>query len=330
MEQSDIRSSAASQSGGPPGNSRRMALATGALLVLVAFAQFGFLTRHSLRNNDFITTRVIRLSYAGICEERPRLNHMPGYFLALKAWTSVAGKSEAALRFPSALASFLGILLVWRVATRLHGPSWGLLALAIAGLNQAHALLGTDVRMYSWVFLGAALSTWAFLLYLDTGRLRYAVVMALAGAFTLAVQTLYTFIALPIVVYVLVRRRALRGRVVGSVAAALIPFLLLLPVLLYLTRVESKIGRQHAWRPFRAATAARQMADVFLGDDRYCGNAVKSLGALWLAIGAGCLAAPCFRRRPPGNSGCHAQAPAWACSGGTFVASGLAHRSEKT
>jgi len=302
---------------------RKLTIATVALVVVVAFVQFGFLRHHSLRNNEFITLRVIGLPYREIIQERPTRNHLPGYFLALKAWTEVFGTSEVALRLPSAVAVFAGVVVVWRLAARLYGARAGLLALGLCGLNQIHAQMGTDARMYSFLFFGSALALWAFVLYVETGRRRYAVVLALAGLATLGMHLLHLFVIAGVVIYTIVRRRALAGRVAGSLLSALAPVVLWLPLIVYWASVEDKLGADHPWRSFYAMRAVRQMAIVSLGEFGPDGGARVELGgALFLLVYAGVTVAVWRRwrhwRRGAGGGAARA-VPAGSCEATRYI-----------
>jgi hypothetical protein len=119
--------------------------------------------------------------------------------------------------------------------------------------------------------------------------------------FTLGVQMLHAFVALPMVGYALARRRALRGRVAAPVAAALLPFLIWFPVMAYLARVEDKIGPRHPWRPFFAGQAVRQVAIIFHGDTEYSGRAEQGVGALLLTVCTVVVALPGRRWRRRGH-----------------------------
>ena len=105
------------------------------------------------------------LGWSYLWNEVPRFeNHPPAYFLVLKAWRTLAGESEAALRLPSVLAS-LGSVLALFFAGRAMGEGlgkrrtvdgWtmGLLAAALAALSQFEITFAGEARPYAFASLG--------------------------------------------------------------------------------------------------------------------------------------------------------------------------------
>ncbi|MCL5269334.1 MAG: glycosyltransferase family 39 protein [bacterium] len=255
-------------------NNPRRNLATLLVFGLVGVIQFAFLTRHSLWNNEFITLNAIKLDYGQLIAERLRNNHVPGYFLAIKAWTSFFGTGEFALHFPSAVVTMAGIVMVWRLGRHLYGPREGLLTLALAGLCQIHVQLGSDARMYGWLFCAAALALWAFVRYVDEGGGRHLAFLFGAGLFGLAVQLVYVFLPLALLAWWLAARRRQKadptaaGRWRRGLLAAFAPFLFLAPLIVWWATVENKVGHS-PWRSPEMMGALRQVIPIFMGEHDY-------------------------------------------------------------
>ncbi|NWG21629.1 MAG: glycosyltransferase family 39 protein [Chloroflexi bacterium] len=96
----------------------------------------------------------------------------PLYHLILKAWIAIAGDSEWALRFPSALAGALAVLAIVAAANEVrvevtldenqHRSS--LVAAGLLGAISPYALWhAQDAKVYSLLILAAALLVWTFL-----------------------------------------------------------------------------------------------------------------------------------------------------------------------
>ena len=99
------------------------------------------------------------------------------YFVALRPWFSLVGTSEFALRFPSAAAGVLSVLLTWQVARRLipllplggsgvaalpsSSAAW--LAAALMAVNPYQLWYGQEGKMYTIITTLVLLATWWWL-----------------------------------------------------------------------------------------------------------------------------------------------------------------------
>ncbi|MCC6455658.1 MAG: hypothetical protein IT328_11980 [Caldilineaceae bacterium] len=105
------------------------------------------------------------------------------YFVALRPWFDLVGTSEFALRYPSAMAGVLGVLLTWQVARRLlplapmgdaNAPgraatsfggasplAW--LAAVLMALNPYQLWYGQEGKMYTVITALVLLATWWWL-----------------------------------------------------------------------------------------------------------------------------------------------------------------------
>jgi 4-amino-4-deoxy-L-arabinose transferase-like glycosyltransferase len=193
------------------------------------------------------------------------MNHMPGYFLMLKAWTAVFGTSEAALRLPSALFSLGSVAVTWRLVRRAWGGRAAMRAAWIAAAGQNLLSLSADARMYSSVLFWCVLSMDAYLLLLDRRSWRARAVYVLAGVGGVFVHLLFamTFAVQAMHWLALRRRAALRARWLLPMMAA--PFVVWLPWLMTWTNLQYKIGRD-AWDFPSPGKALREFLRVLWGD----------------------------------------------------------------
>ncbi len=99
--------------------------------------------------------------------------HPMGWYLAMFAWTGLAGISEWALRLPSAVIGAASVWLVYLLGRRVFGGAAGALAAALLALNGFHLFWSQAARMYvPGAFLGL-LSTLLLLAFVyDGGRRR--------------------------------------------------------------------------------------------------------------------------------------------------------------
>lgn len=89
--------------------------------------------------------------------------HLPLYYIVLDYWTTLAGTSEAALRFPSAVAGIVSLPLLYLVGRRLFDRKTGLLATAILALSSFHLYYAQETRMYSLLTATTLVSVLYFL-----------------------------------------------------------------------------------------------------------------------------------------------------------------------
>ncbi|HUT23400.1 MAG TPA: glycosyltransferase family 39 protein, partial [Sumerlaeia bacterium] len=294
-------------------------------LALLCLLHLLFLTRKGLWNNEFITLGVLGLSWRDVIVERLRMNHMPGYFLMLKAWTLVFGTSEAALRLPSALFSLGTVAVTWDLARRAWGGRAAMRAACLAAAGQNLLSLSADARMYSSVLFWCVLSMHAYLLLLDRPSWRARAVYVLAGVGGVFVHLLFAMtFAVQALHWLTVRRRAaLRARWLLPMMAA--PFVVWLPWLATWTNLQYKIGRD-AWDLPSPGKALREFLRVLWGDydfDLLPGEASRALSVpmavatVGLVVWAAWRATRALRRavpegKPPGSSGTGSASPSGA------------------
>jgi len=151
------------------------------LLILAAFAwRLAGLTQQSLWRDEvdviWLALRPLRETISMFVS--PAQNG-PLYFLLMRPWFALAGTSEYALRYTSALISLLAIGLIWQVARRLL-PGNGrlnlantpLLAALLLALHPYQFWYSQEGKMYALVVVLTLASTWAWLeaMRLGSGR----------------------------------------------------------------------------------------------------------------------------------------------------------------
>lgn len=113
--------------------------------------------------------------------------HPPLYFLALDAWTWLAGDSEFALRYPSLLAGLLAVALMVALGRRLGGDGVGLGAGLLLISGPLWIYYAQEARMYTLLMafgVGATLAYARLFAHPTPGRgLLYALMLAL-GVYT--------------------------------------------------------------------------------------------------------------------------------------------------
>src|SRR5215471_6400520 len=93
------------------------------LIVLLAAAlRLHEIGRQSLWNDEGNTLRLVERSVPSLLENASHDIHPPGYYLALKAWWSLTGESEFALRAFSALTGLLTVACVYTLGRALAAP----------------------------------------------------------------------------------------------------------------------------------------------------------------------------------------------------------------
>ncbi len=161
----------------------------------------------------------------------------PLYNVLLAAWIRLAGISEIAVRFPSAIAGVLALPAIYLLARRLAGPNAGLLATGLLAISPYHIWYSQEAKMYSIVALLAILSTLLLVEGLDSGerRLWIGYVLLTTAMFYTHVASVLIFAAQALFVLVTLRRWHARRRSLLIAGAALtLPYL---PIALWAMRV---------------------------------------------------------------------------------------------
>jgi hypothetical protein len=137
-----------------------------AYLVLgLAFALRAFeVGRQALRGDEgFSVTFVLQplgAMFRAMATSEP---NPPLYWLLLRGWLGLAGRSELAARWPSVLAGVLAAALTYRLGRALAGRAVGLVAMLLVAISPFLIWYGQDARVYSLLtalVVGATWLTW--------------------------------------------------------------------------------------------------------------------------------------------------------------------------
>jgi len=132
------------------------------VLALAAFLRFYDLGEESLWVDEIYSlsfvsaedaTEVVSLTYA---EDY----HPPGYHLVLYYWRVLAGESEAALRFPSAVAGVFSVLTIYMLGRRLYSEREGIAAALFMAVLRYPVFYSQEARSYSLIILFSTLSAY--------------------------------------------------------------------------------------------------------------------------------------------------------------------------
>ncbi len=86
--------------------------------------------------------------------------HPMGWYLAMFGWTSIAGTSEWALRFPSVIFAAASVPVAFAISRRIFGPAAAALMAVMIALHGFHYFWSQNARMYTAGMFLALLSTW--------------------------------------------------------------------------------------------------------------------------------------------------------------------------
>lgn len=157
-------------------------LAVFAIVILAALLRLEGLGRDSLQYDE---TRSLQYAQWPISHPRHWNNGMALYHATLHGWIRLAGESEAALRFPSALFGVAAVACLIALVRRINGRTAALVAGLMLTLAWRHVYYSQEARAYSLFIMLAVLATLLLVRLLErpgTGRLiAYgAVLVALA------------------------------------------------------------------------------------------------------------------------------------------------------
>ncbi|CAN5621895.1 hypothetical protein BH23CHL2_BH23CHL2_06040 [soil metagenome] len=161
----------------------------------------------------------------------------PLYNVMLAVWIRVAGISETAVRFPSAVAGVLALPAIYLLGRRLAGPQAGLISAGLLAFSPYHIWYSQEAKMYSIIALLAILSTLLLVEAISSGnrRLWIAYVAVTTIMFYTHVASVLMFGAQAVFVLAIYRRWKWQARAVVIAGAALtVPYL---PIALWAARV---------------------------------------------------------------------------------------------
>lgn len=160
--------------GSPTATSRPVArawlvtLAAPMLVIWIGFAlRVAWLDRQSLWSDEYITLVRSGATLGDLLAAMP-VEHTPLYFVLLHLWFALAGSSDFALRFPSAVWGTLSVALVYALGGRVFDRRVGIVGALLFAVSPFQVWYAQDARMYTQL---AALGL-AALLALDVALAR--------------------------------------------------------------------------------------------------------------------------------------------------------------
>lgn len=130
-----------------------------AILLVFSALVLGNMTRWSIWFDESFSAYLMRFNLAEITYFTAVDVHPPLYYWLLKAWTSVFGMSELAVRSMSLVFAVVGLVGVFVLIRRLFASTnWALIATAAAAFSPMLVRFSHEARMYTLVF---AIVVWA-------------------------------------------------------------------------------------------------------------------------------------------------------------------------
>lgn len=221
----------------------------------------------------------------------------PLYNLLLALWVRLAGVSEIAVRFPSAVVGVLTIPLLYVLARSMGGSSAGLYAAGLLAISPYHIWYSQEAKMYALLIFLAVASTLALsqALAQNTRYWWVAYVVVTSLMFYTHVVSVLVFAAHAL--YGLLSFTRWPGRLRPWSIAALALTLPYLPIALWAMRVVG--GEVTTWQPDVSLWQALRISAVKFAVNR-ADSQLETRAALLYTVLA-CLGILAFARRRSGS-----------------------------
>lgn len=203
---------------------RKELWALGAVLLLAAYLRFDRLGAQSLWIDEFLMIQRASLGEPFRWADWFANPQGPLPALVLRLWTAVAGTSEWALRFPSAVFGTVTVLLTGLVGRRLH-PSAMIPAALLAALSPFLIWYSQETRHYAMALMAGAWLALALFRFEDEGTVPRAVGYGLALLVGLMSHLSFVFVAAAHGACLLALRRDLLRRWIAVVLPVLLVLL---------------------------------------------------------------------------------------------------------
>jgi uncharacterized membrane protein len=220
----------------------------------------------------------------------------PLYNLFLALWIRVAGISEIAVRFPSAVAGVLAIPVLYVLVRRVSDATTALFAAGLLAISPYHVWYSQEAKMYAILVLEALLSTLLLVEALDRNRPRWWVGYALVTTLMFYTHVASVLVFVGQSLYVVATRRAWRGRERGWLLAAAALTLPYVPIALWALRVVS--GGVTTWQPAVGLWDALRILGIKFAVNRSTPDIQRRAALLYAALALGGVAALAWPRRP--------------------------------
>ncbi len=201
----------------------------------------------------------------------------PLYNLMLAIWIRMAGISEIAVRFPSAVAGIMALPVLYMFARRVANPQIALFSTGLLAISPYHIWYSQEAKMYSIIVLLGLLSSLLLVESLERNRWPWW------AAYTVVTTIMfYTHVASVLIFvaqtgYVLIASSVWRDRERAWLISAALLTLPYLPIALWALKVVG--GETPTWQPSVSLTEALRI--VFT---KFAVNRTEAWIELWGAV----------------------------------------------
>ncbi len=152
-----------------------------ALVLLAYVIRVSTLTTQSLWRDEVDALRFATAPWRDVLNTftQPGWNG-PLYFVILRGWVALAGRSEFALRYLSLIMGVAAVALAFVLARRFAGPAMGLVVAALFAGSPYFIWYSQEVKMYSLILAIATLAIYALWRAIETNRVRWWVALVIA------------------------------------------------------------------------------------------------------------------------------------------------------
>ncbi len=141
------------------------------LTVLAAGLRLWAINAQSFWYDEAVAARLAQSPFGDLILGRAKDNgNPPLYWLCVKAWTHVFGRSEAGFRSFSVACGVLSVSLLAFLGRQLLGPKVGILAAGLLAVSPLQIELSNEARAYTLLHLLAIANTWFFVRWIQHKR----------------------------------------------------------------------------------------------------------------------------------------------------------------
>ncbi len=168
----------------------------GLILILTFCLQVYKLSSESFWMDEVYTIQTTELPLIDMLKERLERAHSPIYFLMMRPWIDIFGKSEFALRFPSVIFGTLTVCLTFLVGREFFGRRTGLVAAFLVAINAMIIEYAQEARPYTLTVFLVLLSVY-FMIRMEKADFKrfkvWFIISILAALYTHAYTAFFFF-----------------------------------------------------------------------------------------------------------------------------------------
>ena len=185
--------------------------------------------RLSLWGDEAFTAEAVRAPVGDLLAMLTRIDvNMSAYYLLMKAWTTIFGFSDTALRLPSLLMTTATVILAARLVRRWFGDMPALVAAIVLALSPFMLWIGLTARPFAMLALVSTIALGCFVRALGSTRMTPWALVAALDLLAFYTSLLAALVIVAQVLYlVLIDHRFRRGQLLAAamIAAGSIPAL---------------------------------------------------------------------------------------------------------